>query len=149
MLCDKITILKEGRAVISCHVNGLLRFIGGYKISIRLKRKTNKNKRKSAAKKKLFSSFNKWEQPLFFSDIRKLGANQSKNSLTSEGIDFTTSMTKYNKKNISLKKSELLKIKQKKQSTLKKSISKRFFKLSKRGKYLIETLELLNFIGGM
>lgn len=148
MLCDKITILKEGKALISCHVNGLLRFVGGYKISIQLKRKTAKNKRKVASKKKLFSSFNKWEQPLFFSDIRKLRPKQNRGSSSLTG-DKHLSLMRLNKKTGSLKKSELSKIKNKKQSILKKSISKRFFKLSRRGKYLIETLELLNFIGSM
>lgn len=61
MLCDKITILKEGRVVVSCKVNELLSFVGGYIITIMMKRNSHKrmsqNKKYSSIKKN-FLSFN-------------------------------------------------------------------------------------------
>ena len=145
MLCDKIAILKDGKIKISCKVNRLLNIVGGYIITIMLKKskKNMKNVFKKKAKK-MYKSFNKSRSGMRFKSD-SLGIKKK--------YPFSKSMVKDDKIQEQLNKEKSLEQALTIFSKLKQINSsfevKSHLIIMNRGKYLVDTEDLINLIGKM
>ena len=156
MLCDKITILKEGRVKISCKVNNLLSLIGGYIIMIRLKKKKFKNNKNKIIfhKNKQFLSFNENPQTnrLKSDSLKISNKGRDNQNLSSTRYRANTQQNNSGKSNlkreISFEKAleQLNSIKSGGKSSRNTDIKSHFI-ISNRGKYMIDSSDLITTIG--
>jgi ABC-type multidrug transport system ATPase subunit len=144
MLCDKIAILKDGKIKISCKVNRLLNIVGGYIIKIMLKKLPKNMKKVFKKKKRNYKSFNKSSSGIRFKSdsLRQKGTYQfSESRLNDEKLQEQLMKEKSLEQALSI----FTKLKQKKNIANVKS----HLIIMNRGKYLVNTEDLINLIGKM